>query len=80
MTRKSWGGNHARKDRRSPASPQHPDPSVASRPDQLELPVFACVVDESAGLAQEVAEPVRRCSQLRDLPGTSWEDIFGDAA
>lgn len=49
-------------------------------PEQLD--VFACTIDESAGLAADAhpgaydkPEPRRR-HQLTELPGTSFEDIF----
>ncbi len=37
-------------------------------------PVFACVIDESAGLAEDE----QRKTQLTDLPGDTWEDLFRD--
>lgn len=46
--------------------------------DQEQLDLFASAhadVDESAGMAGEV-----RVYQLTELPGESFEDIFGDAA
>lgn len=49
---------------------------MTPEPDQLD--VFACDqddVDESAGMADEA-----RVYQLTELPGETFEDIFGGAA
>ena len=46
--------------------------------DQLDM--FVCHVDESAGLADEVPDEPPPRTQLTELPGETFEDLFGDAA
>ena len=55
------------------------DTMPSSSPAQLVLgePVFECVIDESAGVADDL--PPRR-TQITELPGSTFEEIFGDAA
>ncbi len=58
-----------------PASAQGPVEPSPSRPEQLNL--FSCVIDESAGLAED-REYQKPLVQLTELPGETWEDIFRD--
>lgn len=57
-----------------PGSAQANASSSPAQLDVFEEPVFVCAIDEideSAGLADE-----ERSSQISELPGESFEDIF----
>ena len=49
--------------------------NASSRPEQLDFWCGQDEIDESAGWAEET-----RVYQLTELPGDTFEDIFGDAA